>query len=204
MKARIICLLCVGLTFSAAAQNGTRSEPLCSAQNEFVVTEVIFEAIHLPRQEQAGIKLQLLGHCFNASNISASGATVLDALQNAGYFRGYVSDPIVRVRDASRSPKPVTLIFDVVEGNQYKVREIEWRGVNAFTPEEIEEITPIRVEDIFSKSKVNEFVEGARNLYKARGYLSASIRPEIKCLTPRSLQVRFFIDEGPLSRTGHP
>ena len=202
MKATIICLLCMGLPFSAAAQNTPGNEALCSRQNEFAVIEVIFEdATHLSIQEQAMVKLRLLGHCFNSSNIADSGAIVLEAFQNAGYFRAYVSDPIVRVRDASRSPKPVALVFDTVEGNQYKVREIEWHGVKAFTPEQIQEITPIRVEDTFSKTKVDEFVEGTRNLYRASGYRNVSVKPEIKCLSAGGVQLQFFIDEGPLSLT---
>jgi len=202
MKATIVSLVCLGLAFSAAAQNGPGNEALCSRQDEFAVTEVIFEdATHLSRQEQAMVKLRLLGQCFNSSNIGDSGAIVLEAFQNAGYFRAYVSDPIVRVLDASRSPKPVALVFDIVEGNQYKVREIEWHGVNAFTPEQIEEITPIRVEDTFSKTKVDEFVQGTRNLYRASGYLNVSVKPAIKCLSAHGVQLRFFVDEGPLSPT---
>jgi len=199
MKANAICVLSLILALSTSAQNASRNKPLCSSQDDFVVSEVIFEeANHLSPQEQAMLKLRLIGHCFESSNISDTGATVLTAFQNAGYFRAYVSDPIVRVRDAIRSPKPVALIFDVVEGDQYKVREIEWRGVKAFTAEQIKGITPIRVGDIFSMSKVDEFVEAARSLYRASGYLNASIKPEIKCLNPRAVQLLFFIDEGPV------
>lgn len=202
MKAKFVCLLSVGLTLSAAAQNSSAARLECTPQSEFVVSQVTFErATGLSPQEQATVKLRLFGRCFNGSNVSDTGATVIDAFQNAGYFRALVSDPLLRVLDASRSPKPVALIFDVDEGNQYKVREIEWIGVKAFTPEQIEEISPIRVEDIFNKSKVHEFVEGTKNLYQATGYINASITPEIKVRNPFGLELRFLIDEGPLSQS---
>src|SRR3954464_859926 len=124
MKANAILVLSLIWTFSTAAQDASRNQPLCSSQDDFVVSEVVFEeANHLSPQEQAMLKLRLIGHCFESFNIAGTGATVLTAFQNAGYFRALVRDPIVRVRAASRSPKPVALVFDVVEGDQYKVRE---------------------------------------------------------------------------------
>ena len=75
MKANAICVLSLILALSTSAQNASRNKPLCSSQDDFVVSEVIFEeANHLSPQEQAMLKLRLIGHCFESSNISDSGA----------------------------------------------------------------------------------------------------------------------------------
>lgn len=199
MKANFICVLSLYWTLAASAQNPSPDQHGCTPDSEFVVRDVNFEeSISLSRQDQATVKLRLFGRCFDGSNVSDSGAIVLSAFQNAGYFRAFVSDPVLRVLDATRSPKPVALIFDVVEGHQYKVRTIVWSGIRAFTPEQIEEISPLKVEDIFNKSKVDEFVEGAKNLYRASGYVNASVTSEIKVRNPYGLEVHFFINEGPL------
>lgn len=122
MKNRIACVLLILVATSAFTQHKS-SQAVCPSQKEFIVRTVYFEQIHLSKQEQATITQRLVGHCFNRTDMSDISATVFTSFRNFGYPRARVDDPIVRVLDETRSPKPVALTIDVLEGNRGRISE---------------------------------------------------------------------------------
>jgi len=105
---------------------------------QFVVSAVnLPPETHLSSQEQATVRLRLVGRCFDESQLTEATYRVRVAFQSFGYFRAKVLLPTVNVLDANRRPASVSLTFDVDEGMRYKVREITFLGIFAFKPEQI-------------------------------------------------------------------
>ena len=148
---------------------------------QFVVSAVnLPPETHLSSQEQATVRLRLVGRCFDESQLTEATDRVRVAFQSFGYFRAKVLLPTVNILDANRRPASVSLTFDVDEGMRYKVREITFLGIFAFKPEQIWAVIPIRVEDFLDTSKTRDALEGLRRLYVSHGYQDATIVPEVK------------------------
>ena len=84
---------------------------------------------HLSPQQQARLKPLIVGKCFDDSTLSELLSPVFDFYQTLGYFQAAVYEPHkFRVLDEGRHPAPVSLTFDVEEGPQFLVEDVEWRG----------------------------------------------------------------------------
>lgn len=83
----------------------------------------------------------------------------------------------------------------VSEGNQYKVRDIEWDGNAVFTNEQLTTILDFEKGDIFNQSKFDQKFRGSQSgndinsLYRNRGYLFAVIQPSIEVVGEDSVDV---------------
>jgi outer membrane protein assembly factor BamA len=88
-----------------------------------------------------------------------------------------------------------------VEGIRYKVREIEWWNLKAFSLEQIMSVSPIQVEDVVDVSKVRDTLDVARKLYAANGYSQVVIVPQFRIPeTGPLVTVIFTVAEGARSR----
>jgi outer membrane protein assembly factor BamA len=108
------------------------------------------------------VKLQVIGQCFDSPDAHEMSQRVLEAYQNFGYFRAMVTDPAIKVMDDTRYPKPVSLTFDVEEGQQFMVADViwHWKGTDGFGDEQLSQLTSVRAGDFFDTSKDRETVEG--------------------------------------------
>jgi outer membrane protein assembly factor BamA len=106
-----------------------------------------------------------------------------------------VTDPAIKVTDDTRYPKPVSLTFDVEEGQQFTVADViwHWKGTNGFSDEQLWQLTSVRPGDFFDTSKVRETIDGLRRLYSSQGYGEVAIVPEVEVLSPNQVQVDFSV-----------
>ena len=186
--AAVLIALCVPL---AIAQCQDQSS------HEFVVADVNLERVgRLSPEQEASIRLRVIGRCFDTSTVSELEQRVREAYQNFGYFRATVFDPVIRVRDESRSPKPVSLTFDVDEGQQFKVSAVQWSGASAFPDEQIWQLTSVRPGEIFDISRVRETLDGVRRLYVSAGFVDVAIVPEVKVESLTRVKVSFLVNNG--------
>jgi outer membrane protein assembly factor BamA len=165
-------------------------------QHQFVVVSVGLERTgHLSPSQQASVKLRVIGRCFDSSDAHEMSQRVLDAYQNFGYFRATVTDPAIKVTDDTRYPKPVSLTFDVEEGQQFTVADViwHWKGTSGISDEQLWPLTSVRPGDFFDNSKVRETIDGLRRLYSSQGYSEVAIVSQVKVLSPNKVQVDFSV-----------
>ena len=171
-----------------------------SCGKQFVVSEVSLPTTtHLPASEQAAIRAQLIGRCFDNQQLGELASAVSDVLQSIGYLQAAVPEPSITASDTSRHPQPVSLNVEVNEGERYKVQDIVIRGNRAVPAEQIIVLSQTQLEDFFDRNKMRETAEAMRKLYASRGYLNASIVPSVRLLGGRGVSVSFTIIEGPQS-----
>jgi outer membrane protein assembly factor BamA len=171
--------------------------------HQFVVVNVNLERVgHLSPARQASVRSRVNGRCFDSSNTQQLSQRVLDAYQNFGYFRAIVLDPSIQIVDDTRYPKPVSLTFDVDEGQQFKVEDVVWHGHGAFPDEQIWQLTSVRPGEVLDKSKVRETLDGVRRLYVSSGYSEAEIVPQVDVLDSGRVRMNFSVVHGrPSDRT---
>lgn len=177
------------------ALGAPRAISQCDDQSsrQFVVVNVNLERVgHLSPAEQASVKLRVIGRCFDSSNASEVTQRVFDAYQNFGYFRATVSDPVIQIVDQTRSPEPVSLTFDVDEGQQFAVRSVIWHGTD-FGSEQEWQLTSLHPGDVLDTSKVRDTVEGVRRFYVANGFAEAAIVPQVEVVDSSQVVVHFYV-----------
>jgi len=165
-------------------------------QHQFVVVSVSLERMgHLSTSQQASVKLRVIGQCFDSSDAHEMSQRVLEAYQNFGYLRAMVTDPAIKVMDDTRYPKPISLTFDVEEGQQFMVADViwHWKGTAGFGDEQLWQLTSVRAGDLFDTSKVRETIDGLTRLYSSQGYREVAIVSQVKVLSPHKVQVDFSV-----------
>src|SRR5207245_9654183 len=90
---------------------------------QFVVSAVdLPPETHLSSQEQATVRLRLVGRCFDESQLTEATDRVRVAFESFSYFRAKVLLPTVNIIDATLRSASVSLTMVVDEGMQYNVR----------------------------------------------------------------------------------
>jgi outer membrane protein insertion porin family len=118
------------------------------------------------------------------------------ALYNdTGYIQARVENHEILVdRDKAR----VTLVFNVVEGPQYKVGEVKITGVTLFPESEVRRLLRLKPGDVYSRGQLRESVRRITDLYSTIGRASADVNPRSEQLpAPPIVNLTFEIVEGP-------
>ncbi len=135
---------------------------------------------------------------------SQVGEVVRDALQQNGYFKASVTDP-VRFKIVKRTS--AQLLVDahviVVPCLRYSLSSISFVGTTALPATVLRQQFPISDGDVFDVSKVRRGVKAMKDLYCTKGYVNFTPIPDLT-FDDREQQVSLRIDvhEGTAYRVG--
>jgi outer membrane protein insertion porin family len=127
----------------------------------------------------------------------------VDVLTN--YYRayGFFQARIGRKIDYNEKGNWADVTFVIHEGAQSKIRNVQIVGNTKFEPEPLAEQIKVKSGDSFEQAKMMEAGQYLQNLYGARGYVFADVRPETVYLEqPGEVDVVYRIDEGKRFRVG--
>jgi outer membrane protein insertion porin family len=108
----------------------------------------------------------------------------------------------------SEDKKELDLIIDVYEGNQYKVRNINWEGNTVYTNEQLNERLDFKKGDVFDFEKFNQNLHynekqsDASSLYQDNGYLAFNLDAREDKVTSDSVDINIKINEGNRFKVG--
>jgi outer membrane protein insertion porin family len=119
---------------------------------------------------------------------------IVSLYNDHGYIQARVDSTDVAVdRDRAR----VTITFTVVEGPQYRVGEIAFKGHAVVPEEELRRQLAFKAGDVFSRTQLRESVRAMQDLYSTVGRASADIQPRTEQVGGDRISVAFEIAEGP-------
>lgn len=118
--------------------------------------------------------------------------------QDRGYFQVEVQKLDIKVLDPLASPKPVRLEAQVSEGSLLRLSSIEFAGNHAVSTPELRAEFPIKVGDVFARSKITGGLESIRRLYSSRGFMDFTCVPDTKL--DSGLRLNIEVQEGPQYR----
>ncbi len=177
-------------------------------QGEFIVATVDAAPLTMlsPAEQERFVKA-LVGTRFDRSELDPALERARGALQDLGFFRALVGEPLVETLDTRTLPgkpeaKPVQLRFlDISLGEQYRMGEVHWNGVKVFPLSKVEPLFLLRPGDIFDLSKVRQSLEAVRKLYEASSYFDMVFSPETR-ISPenRTIDLTFTVEEGTVYR----
>ncbi|BAU57457.1 outer membrane protein assembly factor YaeT precursor [Halorhodospira halochloris] len=125
-------------------------------------------------------------------------ANDLESLRRYYQDRGYIQYSITSTQvSISTDRRDVFITINMDEGEQFEVGDVQVRGHLVVPPEELYERLAISAGDIYSRSKVDEGVQGIRERLAKDGYAfsEVNVRPVID-EEERTVDLVYFVDPG--------
>ena len=104
---------------------------------------------------------------------------VVRLYRNYGYLRASIAKVEYFDSGNPKGTQRLTMRIHVNEGPQYKVRNVSFRGITVYTPQQLHPGLSMLGGDIYSLQKVSDDSRMIRNYYGAKGYADAAVRPDI-------------------------
>ena len=97
----------------------------------------------------------------------------------AEYYRdaGYIDFELKEIKQVQVKPRRVELHFVVVEGRQYKVGAVDFKGVTLFPTNDIYKSLKMGVGETFTPKGLTKDTEIVQDTYGAKGYIDTRIIP---------------------------
>jgi outer membrane protein assembly factor BamA len=179
---------------SSLAQSGSQS---LNDRKIVVESFVISGTQAVDSAELAEITDSMSGSTFN-DDAEELGERIRAQFQDHGYFKAEMQKLDIKVIDPLASPKPVRLEAKVSEGPHYRLSSIEFTGNHAVSTPELRAEFPIKVGDVFARSKIAGGLESMRRLYGSRGFLDFTCVPDTRLDSGSRLNIE--VQEGPQYR----
>ena len=132
---------------------------------------------------------------------------VIKHYKNYGYLRARLSKVEYTASPNETGRQRLHLKVTVEEGPRYKVRNVTFGPLTAYTAKELEPGLSMWDGDIYSLQKVSDDVTMIRRYYGAKGYADADVRPDINEVGvaadgTRLIDIRYDVTEGERFKVG--
>jgi outer membrane protein insertion porin family len=112
---------------------------------------------------------------------------------NEGFLDVSVSDPVLDDTD----PKKSRLIFDIVEGQRYRVGKISISGMQAYEEQELRRGIRLQTGNIAAYREAEAGSESLRAFYGNRGYVNTRVHPVFDADSQKgTVDIRYMVSEG--------
>lgn len=127
----------------------------------------------------------------------------LPAYQQHGYLKAEFGDPQPRIVQSDAQEIAVDVTIPVVPGHQYKLQALELAGAKAIPAETLRKAIALQVNQPVNTSELGKGIEAIKQLYGARGYMTADMKTDTQIDDPRSsVKYRLNITEGEVYTMG--
>lgn len=116
--------------------------------------------------------------------------------------RGFLNAKILGYERIPVKDDKVDIVIDINEGNTYTVRNLRFKDLKVFKPEELMPGLTLLGGDPFSGQKLSDDVRMVRSYYGSRGYADAIISPEIEEVGNNQIDITYTVVPGDVFRVG--
>ena len=163
------------------------------------VLNVRFENVtRLPAAQKAQLSaaVQLLGAETPSALANAVEREAQAAYADNGYWHTRLKVEIAPTKDLLNDGEDVT-IRALEEGPAYKLRQVRWSGVSAFSESELMELLALHPGETLERAQVAEGMDAIRRLYMGTGFLSFVAIPKVEMAEHGGMaDLRITVDEG--------
>jgi outer membrane translocation and assembly module TamA len=121
---------------------------------------------------------EVRSHSYKSTALDEIAERIRFALQERGYFKVLVDDPIFRQVSRDQHHEIVDVTVAVEEGQIYRLANIRFSNTAVFTPVELRGQFRIGDGDILNRQKIADGLERLRLLYGRKGYVNCSAVPD--------------------------
>jgi outer membrane protein insertion porin family len=117
---------------------------------------------------------------------------------NKGFLNVQISQPTIEL---TPDKKWFIVTYNIVEGDQYSVGDVGFRGNTIFEDAELRAGGKIKTGDIFQRAKIRDEITRLTEVYGAKGYAFTDVEPSVKPdAQTKTATILFNIKEGDLIR----
>lgn len=133
---------------------------------------------------------------------------VIDMYNERGYYGARLVEDTVYIRGVEEGKPEMVVELDVVEGNKYFIRNIEWEGNSVYTGESLTQALGLEEGSAYNGTKLEENLYGNKastdvsSLYYNDGFMRFRVDPAIEAVGPDSLDLKFDVTEGDIYTLG--
>ncbi|NLB55183.1 MAG: outer membrane protein assembly factor BamA, partial [Lentisphaerae bacterium] len=136
---------------------------------------------------------------FEAELLERDRVIISEYYRNLGFLDVAVENPEIYL-----SFHKIYIVFNIREGNRYKVDKISLTGNSIFDDKTLAPYLTLKPGDIASSGKINNIQTAIENHYRSRGYIKTYINTSISNADePDTVNVSFALSEGTLVYTGN-
>jgi outer membrane protein assembly factor BamA len=116
--------------------------------------------------------------------------------QDRGYCQAKTQNLEIKVLDPLASPKTVRLEAEVKEGPLCHLSILEFSGYRALSGAELRAKFPVKLGDVFSRSKIAMGLQSMQGLYGSKGFLDAVFVPDLEVASGAAAKLSVRVEEG--------
>ena len=181
---------------SASAQNSPEAQSAGKegAQPAAVVVETvrIDGGSELSADEKLGIINGLRGETSRSDWLNKLSAKAAKQLQNDGFLDGTAAAKVESTQ-LTDGKEHVTVSVAVTAGVRYTIQKIWWTGSSVFSPVQLDNMSLLRVGDVFRPSALSRSIALLAQAYSEHGYREVSLEPQFNKF-PESGKVAIYLD----------
>lgn len=163
--------------------------------NQIVIQEIKFEGVKsFPPKKIFKLMKTKTKKVYQKEDLDNDLKEIESFYKNHGYLKMKLEAPMITFNPA-RTEMQITL--QINEGTKFKVQEFEFMGNKILSEKELEKVVTLKKGKNFEQAKYEETLINLQTLYGDKGYLHASIEPEmIEDSEKGNLKIKFQINEG--------
>ncbi|MDP3980175.1 MAG: outer membrane protein assembly factor BamA [Chlamydiota bacterium] len=139
------------------------------------VGNTVFTDKKLRKAMKTKRKWFLGGGIFDSDKFEDDKLRILDLYQSKGYIDAKIED----LQITYAAPEEMIITITLTEGGTYPVGAIVIQGNRVYPTEEISHQITLQKGNIFIPAELRKSANGVRDYYLSRGYVDASVRPEV-------------------------
>jgi outer membrane protein assembly factor BamA len=173
-------------------------------QGELVVSNLTLSGVsHLAPSEQQSIINEVQSRFCWLNKAEEIKEHLLYAFQERGYFKAKVGSLDIVRRNPGPDFDTVAVSASVDEGQQYRLKEINFSGAKAFPNDQLRSQFQIANGDIFNTEKIRVGLDDLRKLYASQGFINFTPVPNTDADdATRTISLHIDVDEGRQFRVG--
>lgn len=144
-------------------------------------------------------ELHQLDRCFHNALLppAAIQSALRSKLRDLGYFKAVVGEPEISGLRREGDLQTVKVSVKAIEGDRYRLGVVTFTGSSVFTSDLLRQRFNVRLDDLFSPTKIGQGLEGLRAMYAAEGYINFVATPGLAVdETSRRIDLAIQLDEG--------
>jgi outer membrane protein assembly factor BamA len=203
---RLLLCFCLATSFSLKGQTGSLVDgDELQQPSALTIRNIIFKnAGRLSDQDRRGLTKSIRhgGGWSPESAVAVAEERVREACQDEGYIKVKVN--AVAEAAGNANDRRFDMVVKVLDyGKQYRLREIHFIDVKAFSEDELLKLIPVQSGEVFSRARIAKGLEAIHQHYQAAGYLNITSIPNTEFEeTNATVRLDIDLDEGKLFHWG--
>lgn len=134
--------------------------------------------------------LKRIGGKFNPMSLELDRKALIDYYHNIGYLAAQITPEVKRAADLGQ----VTIVYHIVEGQQYRVADREIAGNKSFSTDKLEKLAELKPGQVYDRRVAQADLTRIRDWHGIRGH-SIGVKEDYYEVSPGMVRVNYSVQD---------